>query len=321
MSIATTYNGVARFQQSLECKLKGCSNEEVSYYFSGYESDGNYHIKGVPIRSCGCKAEKTFNRLQPTLSQMRDLFGKCYNWNGIFVGYTDKNWKMKNKKNVAMHYAKYHPHCWEIAEERMLREERLYHQTSIAGHDEEANLLLQKDHENCTRRFCNCNLQPDIHFPNREELFNALKAKVLGKIIKTLNHTEFLRRQISVPFDVTRQWYDTKCTGCYEDLLVQSWRYDCKMCKFDEELNEAYADEDIEDEAENDLDVTIEEQVIRPTTPVPANFEVFVDDNNVNVYVPHDVVADFAIPIDDDNDMSDDEQFYLNEHMFNQGYF
>lgn len=329
MSIATTYNGVARFVQSLECKLKGCSNDDVSYNFSGYESDGNYHIQGVPIRSCGCKAEKSYNRLQPTLSQMRDLFGKCYNWQGVFVAYTDKNWRTYNKYNLAINYAKYHPDCWERAERRMRTQERLYFQTSFAGHDEEANCLVPKEHENCRRIFCNCNLEPKIHFTNYQELFNSLKAKVLAKTKGRLNHYTVMRRQPVVTFDVTRQWYDTKCTGCSKDMLNQAWRYDCKMCKFDEELNEAhlYADEELpqeEDQGVDDLDVTIDEDVIRPSSPVPANFEVFVDADNNNINVPHNVVEEFAIPIDNEHDFyadSDDEQRDLEQHMFNQGYF
>jgi hypothetical protein len=329
MSIATTYNGVARFVQSLECKLKGCSNEDVSYNFSGYESDGNYHIQGVPIRSCGCKAEKSFNRLQPTLSQMRDLFGKCYNWNGVFVAYTDRNWREYNKHNIALHYGKYHLDCWERAERRMRTQERLYYQASFAGHDEEANLLIEKKHENCQRMFCDCNLLPHIHFPNREELFNSLKAKVLAKAKGRLNFYTERRQQPVVMFDVCRQWYDTKCTGCNKDMLNQGWRYDCNMCKFDQELNEAhlYADEELpqeEDEGVDELDVTIDADVIRPSSPVPENFEVFIDAENNFINVPHNVVQEFAIPIDDEHDFyadSDDEQRDFNEYMFNQGYF
>lgn len=304
MSIAKHFQVVSSFVQSESCKISCPDTENVQYLFSGEHRDGKYIIQGEPVRSCGCKAQRVFNRLQPTKSQMSQFEKKCMTWD-FYVVAVSLLGRGQPIRCFNVHTVCYS--CWNAFELESINEGRLIYQKNLMGHERYED-CLDRDHDN----------GPEFQiFPGEthpyyawEQLWRRMERD--GPIdINSLNING--NRCYQCNDELQNCVYEKDCLPCAEEGRVQNhhWR------NFSWNRSPVPPVDLIADEV---LDVTLEEEDLRPTTPEPT-FEVFVDENNEHVYVPREIVENFAdVNLDDAFDMSDDDAFDMQQYLFEHGY-
>lgn len=285
MSIAKTFRLVSSFVQSDSCKLTCPDTEDVEYLFSGEERNGHYVIQGEPIRSCGCKAQRVLNRLRPTISQMKPFIDECVHWDFDIAAVS-----LIHKYRGVRHYDVYticHD-CKERAYNYWEGTGRKVYWKRVHGHEKYSVCLEARDNNSITNLFPG-ETHPQYIWPQ------------LARIMR--QDADFTINSLNLHMD--------SCYECYGSLQHFSTPHTCQECNFRQDVDDLLADEM--------LDETLDEEDLRPTTPQPT-FEVFVDQNNQHVHVPLDVVNDFANVVEEEFDMSDDEQFDLQQYLFEHGY-
>lgn len=294
MSIAKHYHLVSSFVQSDSCKLTCPDTENVDYLFSGEERNGHYVIQGEPIRSCGCKAQRVLNRLRPTNSQMKPFVDECMHWDFNIAAVS-----LVNKYRGVRHYDVYLvcDDCRERSYNFWEGQGRRVYWKRVYGH-EKYSVCLKARMDRSYTGFFPGETHPEFFWPQ-------------------LAHT--MRQDADFTVNSLNLHHDS-CHECYNKLQHYSTPKMCRECmphRFEDQQAEDFR-QDVDDLlADELLNETLDEEDLRPTTPQPT-FEVFVDQNNQHVHVPLDVVNDFANVVEED--MSDDEQFDLQQYLFEHGY-
>ncbi len=83
MSVLRTIDLVKSFCQSDVCKIT-CSNVEDPYYLYSGNMNGDFISNDrceTPIRSCGCKAKRVFDRTRPISKPTNEKY--CLVWNYV----------------------------------------------------------------------------------------------------------------------------------------------------------------------------------------------------------------------------------------------
>jgi hypothetical protein len=297
MSIAKTYNLVATFVQSESCRLTCKDTEDVHYYFSGKEQDGNFHVQGLPMRSCGCKAQRVLNRLNPTLSQFKTLGPYCVTWDCLFVAVP--RYQLP-RGNWSYHYLIVCHNCIDTLAENY---PNLFVESFI-GHENEED--MEKWYAEDGTEYYDWPGETGPFYRQQQMAYRIERHTGARPEMEGINSTD-------------------NCSQCNGSQFKKVLKKHCFSCKFENRVeqdpgiqeNEAQ----IQLQADEELNVTIDEEVLRPTTPTPT-FQVF-NDFNGNVYVPNEVVDTFAEPIAQHNfeDNSDDEHFDLQQYMYSHGYY
>lgn len=296
MSIAKTFHLVSSFVQSESCKLTCPDTEDVEYLFSGEERHGHYVIQGEPIRSCGCKAQRVLNRLRPTYSQMRPFIDDCMYWDFDIAAVS-----LIHKYRGVYHYDVYVvcADCKNRAYNSWEGQGRKVYWKRVHGHEKYSVCLNARMNQPITGFFPG-ETHPEYFWPQ------------LAHIMR--QDGDFTVNSLNIHME--------DCHECYRSLQTNISPYGCRECmphRFEDQQAEDFR-QDVDDLlADEILNETLDEEDLRPTTPQPT-FEVFVDQDNQHVHVPLDVVNDFANVVEEEIDMSDDEQFDLQQYLFEHGY-